>query len=66
MGFRLDYGKLIQTIHQSCLLEFQALFYTAQFGAMMHQGQWREKNYKLWIIEIHGSLKGGHCAKFHM
>jgi hypothetical protein len=32
MGFWLDYGKLIETSHQSCLLEFQALFYTAQFG----------------------------------
>jgi hypothetical protein len=43
MGLQLDYGKLIHAIHQSCLLEFQTLFYIAQFGAMTHQGQWREK-----------------------
>jgi hypothetical protein len=38
MGLQLNYGKLIQIVHQGYLLEFQALFYTAQFGAMMHQG----------------------------
>jgi hypothetical protein len=44
MGLQLDYGKLIQIVYQSYLLEFQALFYIAQFGVMMHQGQWREKS----------------------
>jgi hypothetical protein len=38
MDLKLNYGNLIETVHQSCLLEFQALFYIAQFGALMHQG----------------------------
>jgi len=66
MGFRLDYGKLIQMIHQSYLLEYQALFYIAQFGEMMIEVNGERKVYKFWNIQIHGVLEGGYCAKFHI
>ncbi len=44
MLLQLDYGKLIQIGHQSCIPKCLALFHITRFGAMMHHGLWREKN----------------------
>jgi hypothetical protein len=43
MGLQSNCANLISMDHQSSLLESQALFHIAQFGAMMRGGLWRKK-----------------------
>jgi hypothetical protein len=51
---------LIQMGHQSCIPKCLALFHTTQFGAMMHQGLWREKN--LLVLDCPNTLIFGRWA----
>lgn len=43
MLLQLDYGKLIQLGHQSCIPKCPTLFHSTQFGAMMPRSMERKK-----------------------